>query len=512
VARLREALGVEVRVRAVFEHPTVAALAAHVATLRRDPDPGPPLVSIARTDRLPVSFAQERLWFLEQLAPGAAYHCPAAVRLTGALEVPALAAAWTAVIARHEGLRTTFVADGGVPFAVITPPASIPLVEDDACDLSDAALTTRLAADAAAPFDLTRGPLWRLRLWRTGEATWVLAVTLHHAVCDGWSVGVLVRDLATAYAAARRGRAPEWLPLPVQVVDYAAWQRATVTGATRTRLLVYWRQQLAGAPPRLTLPTDHARPAARTTAGASVRLALGAPLSAQLAALARAEGITLYMVLVAAWAVVLSRASGQRDLVLGTAVAGREPAGLDDLVGCFINLLPLRVRLAPATRFRALVRQVRETTLDALAHQALPFEQLVDDLQPPRESGEHPIFQVAFGVLNVPTTPLELPDVRLELLAAGDTAVRYDLTLWVEESRDDLICRWTYAASLFDRAAIADLHRQYVDVLALVVAAPDAPVCQWTSTSSSTDTASPASDLRRIRRRRHSTNSSARAD
>ncbi|HEX2092108.1 MAG TPA: condensation domain-containing protein, partial [Longimicrobiaceae bacterium] len=409
VSRVAASLGVELPLRALFEAQTVAELAARIDTARRAGSglALPPLVAVDRSGPLPLSFAQERLWFLHQMDPqGAGYNMSFPSRVIGPLDVRALGRALGALVRRHESLRTTFrPVDGGAVQVVCAAPAApgrIPLA-----DLSGLAPEARerearrlAEEDAERPFDLHYGPLLRLVLLRLRADEHVMLLCMHHIVSDGWSMGVLFRELYALYAASLRGEAPR-LPAPgVQYGDFAVWQRGWLAGDLLRRQLDWWRGRLAGAPPILELPVDRPRPAVASSRGASVLLRVPADELRALRVVGRREGATLYMVLRAAADVLLSRWSGQEDLVVGSPIAGRTRVELEGLIGFFVNTLALRTDLSGDPTFRELVGRVRETTLEAYAHQDLPFERLVEEVAPERSLSHTPLFQVMFAVQN----------------------------------------------------------------------------------------------------------------
>ncbi|MBW3655532.1 MAG: non-ribosomal peptide synthetase, partial [Gemmatimonadetes bacterium] len=348
-----------------------------------------PVLRRRRADSLPLSFAQERLWFLEQMEPGsAAYNIPAALRLTGTLDEQALRGALGEIVRRHEALRTTFTAANGAAVQVVHPPAEVPLPVRDLGELPEPAREAevlRLAGEEAArPFDLERGPLFRAGLLRLRKPEYVLLLTMHHSVGDGWSLGILYRELSTLYAAYREGRPSPLAELPIQYADFALWQREHLRGKVLETQLAYWRARLAGAPALLELPTDRPRPAVRSHQGARVRRSLPGELARALKSLAQRDGATLYMVLLATFQTLLSKYSGQEDVVVGSPVAGRARPEVEGLIGFFANTLVLRAEISGDPSFRALLGRVREATLEAYEHQEVPFERLVEELHPER--------------------------------------------------------------------------------------------------------------------------------
>ena len=478
VSRLRDSLGVVVPLRSLFEQPTIAGLAQQVERARRGSSaPTLPLEPQPRDERVPLSFAQQRLWFLEQLLPGSPrYNVAAAIELTGALDLAALATSLNAVVRRHEVLRTSFALKDGQPVQRIAPRlrVALPLLDLVACpERARAATLARLMeAEARAPFDLARGPLIRASVLRLAESEHRLLLTLHHIVADGWSQGLLVRELGAFYTAELRGQAADLPELPIQYADYAIWQRAWLQGAELAAQLGYWTSQLAGAPVLLELPTDRVRPAVQSGAGASLPLKLDAALSAHVERLSHSHTTTLFMTLLAALDVLLARYSGQDDIVVGTPIAGRTQAATELLIGCFVNTLVLRSRLAAGASFAELLLQVRTTCLDAYAHQDVPFEQLVEALQVPRSLSTTPLFQVMFVVQNAPIDPLVLPDLTLQAIPVASQTAKFDLALSVAETASGLAGMWEYNTDLFEASTIARMSAHFATLLEGIAADP----------------------------------------
>ncbi|RKG47933.1 amino acid adenylation domain-containing protein, partial [Corallococcus sp. AB011P] len=398
VARVRAALDVELPLRALFEAPTISALAERLhraSTGTRLP----PLTRTRTEGPQPLSFAQQRLWFLDQLAPDdASYNLPVTLRLLGRLDVQALRRAFEALVARHEALRTTFFEEEGQPFQRIHPPAEWVLPMEDLSGLEESerdAETLRLATrEARQPFHLVHGPLLRTALLKLSDVSHVLLATMHHIVSDGWSMGVLIRELASLYESFSGGRAPSLPPLPVRYADFALWQRQWLQGETLESQLGYWKRQLAGAPAALELPTDRPRPAVQSRRGATVPVHFPSELTDSLRSLAQREGATPFMLLLSAFQLLLSRYSGQDDVSVGSPIAGRTHAEAEGLIGFFVNTLVLRAHVRPEDSFRQLLAQVKATTLAAYEHQHVPFEKLVEVLQPSRDLSRSPLFQV----------------------------------------------------------------------------------------------------------------------
>src|SRR6185312_10382497 len=445
VSQVREVLGVEIALRSVFEEPTVAGLAARVERARWEGSAllAPPIVPVPRDGGLPLSFAQQRLWFLDQLEPDrGAYNMPFAQRLVGELKPEVLARCLGEILRRHEVLRTRFMAVGGGPVQVIAPWTETRLPVVDLSVLEEAArepLARALALEEARrPFDLERDPMLRMSLLRLGEADHVVLATMHHIASDGWSTGVLLRELGALYEAFAAGR-PSPLPeLPIQYADYAVWQQRRLRGEALAAELSFWRRQLAGVPPLLELPTDRPRPAVQTFRGGFVPLVLPEAVAQGLAVLGRREGVTPFMLLLSAFAVLLSRHCGQDDLSVGSPVAGRGHLETEGLIGFFVNMLVLRTDLSGAPSFREVLERVREVCLEAYVHQELPFEKLVEELQPARSLSHHPLFQAVLALESTPAPLAELPELSALPLDVRASTAKFDLTLWLRGSGGNL--------------------------------------------------------------------------
>lgn len=480
LSRLRRALEVEVPLRTLFEAPVLADFAAAVGrrvldgtveTLRIDP---------ARAGgEAPLSFAQQRIWFLEQMSPGnTAYNLHTALRLRGSVVPRALERAVAEVESRHEVLRSVVVAPQGQPVQRVLPrsPRPLPIVVLDA--LPAAVRETEAARlarqDAERPFDLERGPLLRVHLLELAASDWLLLVNMHHIVGDGWSVGVFVRDLGRLYQAALAGEEPRLPPLPVQYADVALWERGEPAKRQIESHVEYWRKQLGGRLQHRQLELDHPRAAVPTYRGKSEVRMLGAELRDALAALGRAEGVTLFMTLLAAFKALLHLRTGARDVVVGTDFANRDRAETEDLIGLFVNQLVLRTDLSGDPTFRELLRRVRGVTLQAYAHQAVPFDRLVEELRPVRDPGSNPLFQVMFILQSAPIAPLRLPGLEAEPVSFPVETSAFDVTVSFTETAAGglrLACR--YRSALFEAATIQRLMTQFERLLASVAAAPD---------------------------------------
>jgi amino acid adenylation domain-containing protein/non-ribosomal peptide synthase protein (TIGR01720 family) len=486
VSRARRIFGVELPLRRVFEHPTLAAMADEL-TAGGLPSPLPlaPLPAAARLAPLPLSFAQERMWFIERLQPGTtAYNMPVALRLRGPLAPGLLRRSLRQVVRRQESLRTTFGAAGGVPCQRIAPPSSaldLPLPVTDLGALPAARRRTemeRLAAwSAAAPFDLERGPLLRAHLLRLAAAEQVLLLDVHHIVFDGWSMRLLLGEIARLYAAFAAGGEDGGLPqLPIQYADFAHWQRRWLRGEVLAAQLAYWRAQLGGELPVLDLPLDRPRPAVQTFRGGARQRLLPPDLVARLAALGQREGATLFMTLLAAFAVLLQRHSGQDDVLVGTPIAGRDRAEIEAVMGCFVNNLVLRTDLSGAPSFRELLARVRRAALGAYSHQHLPFEQLLQELRPERDLSRTPLFQVLFNFQQLPELAPALADVAVEIAGGATEAAKFDLTLYLAERGGAIRLDAVYNADLFAPDRIAGLLEQYAALLDQAAERPDAAI------------------------------------
>jgi amino acid adenylation domain-containing protein/non-ribosomal peptide synthase protein (TIGR01720 family)/FkbM family methyltransferase len=480
ISRVRSTFGVELPLNELFENPTVATLATKVEPALRAGQAlqAPALVPAPRGGPLPLSFAQQRLWFLDQLEPGSALHnIPAAVRLEGSLDVAALESAFTELVRRHEVLRTTFVSHEGQPVQHISPAARLSLATLDLQLLPEAEREAQLLKQAAdesrRPFDLSAGPLLRTLLFKLGSQEHVLLLTMHHIVSDGWSMGVLIRELASLYEAFSTGEPPS-LPEPtLQYADYAAWQRRWLQGKALETQLAYWKKQLEDAPATLELPTDHPRPTVPSSRGASHAVRLPGSLSESLKALGQRDGATPFMVLLAAFQMLLSRYSGQDDLCVGTPIAGRRHAELEGMLGCFVNTLVLRGRPSADLTFRELLAQVRETTLAAYAHQELPFEKLVDAVQPRRQLGRSPLFQVMFVLQNAPASELSATGLRLRQVDLEGWKSSFELTFSLTETAEGFAGLIEYSTDLFEASTIERMARHFQRLLEGVVAHPE---------------------------------------
>ncbi|KAG0180187.1 hypothetical protein DFQ28_003035, partial [Apophysomyces sp. BC1034] len=469
------ALGVDLPLATLFAAPTLAGFAAALGG-QRTPDSAalPAIPPLSREGTLPLSFAQQRLWFLAQLdGVSATYHIPFALRVQGPLNSLAWQQALDALWARHEALRSVFVSVDGQPQVQLLPAeAGMPLRWHDWRDVrdADAQLALFCAEETHAPFDLAQGPLIRASVIQLADDAYVALLTQHHIVSDGWSIGVLVRELSALYRSVCDGQADPLPPLTIQYPDYAAWQRQWLSGERLEAQSDYWRTTLADAPVLLELPTDRPRPVQQSFAGARVPIRIDASTTRALKRLSHAHGATLFMTVLAAWSAVLSRLSGQHDLVIGTPSANRGHTAIEPLIGFFVNTLALRVDLSGEPSLAHLLERVRRTTLDAQAHQDLPFEQVVEIVQPPRRLAHTPLFQVMFAWQNNETGAWDLPGLTAQPLELDYDVAKFDMDLNLYEAGEEIVGSLGYATALFDRATI-ERHVGYLQAMLQAMAA-----------------------------------------
>ncbi len=424
---------------------------------------------------MPLSFAQRRLWFLDQLEPGSpAYNIPVALSLKGDLQAAALEWSLEEIIRRHEVLRTNFVTENDEPIQIITPMTSFVLPVEDLtavpAEQKEAEARRRAQAEAIRPFDLAAGSLIRARLVKLDSKEHVLLLTLHHIVSDGWSMEILFQELSAFYEAFTTGKLPGLPELSIQYADYTLWQREWLQGEELERQLGYWRKQLEEAPPVLELPTDRPRPAVQTYRGESQSLTLSPELSEGLKKLSRQEGATLFMTLLAVFQVLLYRYTGQEDVVVGTPIANRNRAEIEGLIGFFVNTLVLRTDLSGNPTFRELQRRVRKTALDAYAHQDLPFEKLVEELQPERDMSRTPLVQVLFVLHNNPGPDLRLAGLQLTSLNVEGETSKFDLTLTAIEENNGTRISIGFNPDLFNTETVERMLRHFQVMLGNVAA------------------------------------------
>ncbi|HEX5707970.1 MAG TPA: condensation domain-containing protein, partial [Pyrinomonadaceae bacterium] len=488
VSRVRETFNITLPIGSFFEEPTVSGLAERVTAAAegaRTSVESPPVRPVARDAHLPLSFAQQRMWFFNQLDPGsAAYNIPAALRLNGALNIAALESSLNEITARHEILRTTFRIEGERPVQVVAPELKIALSLVNLDDLPEAereAEVGRLASEEARrPFDLETGPLMRVSLLRLKEEEHVLVLTIHHITTDGWSMGIFFRELEVLYHAFSNEEPTPLTELPIQYADFAHWQRQFMSGEVLDEQLAYWKQQLADLPAVLDLPTDRPQPAEPTFTGALKSFNISGRTYAALQELNREEGTTLFMVLLAAYQTLLSRYTGQDDIAVGSPIANRNRSELEGLIGFFVNTLVMRTKLSGNPTFRELLRRVREVALGAYAHQDLPFEQLVEALQPDRDTGRSALFQTMLVVQNAPFGSQGLSSLTFSSVQVDRTAAMFDLTLYFSETEDGISATLEYNTDLFDETTIERLVKHFEQLLESAAADPETRIDELT--------------------------------
>jgi non-ribosomal peptide synthetase component F len=445
---------------------------------RRQKSIPPPIRPTARDGSLPLSFAQQRLWFLEQLAAGnSTYNMLGGVRLSGQLDTFALERTINEIVRRHEALRTTFLNTNGRLQQVVAANRSltVELLDLRALPASEheAAIEQLASEELRRTFDLSKGPLLRVKLLRLDEDEHVALVAMHHIISDGWSIGIFLREVKELYQAFRNGEPSPLHDLRIQYADFAQWQQEWLRGEVLEAQLDYWRSTLGGVLPVLELPMAVPRPSQPTFRSARLSLLLPAELCEGLRSLSRRRGVTLYMTLLAAFKTLLYRYTKQDDIIVGTAVAGRNYAGIEELIGVFINMLVMRTDLSGNPGFSELLDRVKEVALQAYAHQDVPFEKLVSELQPQRELSQTPLFQVAFGLQNAPVKTLHLPQLQLTPMTFNVEMARYDLTLWMIEGEEGLTASWTYSSDLFHASAVIRMQTHFESLLRSIVADPE---------------------------------------
>jgi amino acid adenylation domain-containing protein len=486
ISRVRESFEIELPLRALFETPSVEGIAVSVEAALKDDDRllSSPVRPVARTGSLPLSFAQQRLWFVNQLEPeSAAYNVIGAMRLRGTLNVAALERCVNEITRRHEVLRTSFDDAEGVPTLVVAPELKLPLPVTDISHLPAAERETearRLSnAEAQRPFDLSVSPLFRIKLLRLADEEHVLLYSMHHIVSDAWSLGVLVREVASLYEAYSHDMPSPLAPLSVQYADYAVWQREWLQGDVLEAHLSYWRRKLGGNLPALQLPADRPRPTVQSFRGGVHTFTLAPELVRSVKELSRGASATPFMTLLASFLAYLHKETGQEDLVVGTDIAGRTRSEVEPLIGFFINQLALRTDVSGDPSFGELLRRVREVTLGAYAHQDLPFEKVVGAVRPERSLSRTPLFQVLFVVQNAPFSSLRLSDLTLSPVELDNQSSKFDLSFFITEAEGGVFVTCRYSTDLFEAATIERLTRRWQTLLAHALAEPDARLSQF---------------------------------
>jgi len=482
ISRINEAFKIEAPLRQIFESPTIATLTRHLQQPASGSGlPRPPLMRRVGAEAAPLSFAQQRLWFIDQLEPdNTVYNVPGAVELKGRLNLEALESAINEIVRRHEVLRTRIQVKDGTPVQVIDAWAPRKLEVEDLTgrirEEREEGLRRKMRAEAATRFDLSRGPLLRVKVLRLEEELHVALFTMHHIVCDGWSMGVLATEVSVLYEAMSSGRKSPLPELEFQYADYAVWQRQSLQGELLERQLAYWRRQLGGNLPALELPTDRPQPEQGSHRGAHETLELSPELTRHVQELSRQAGVTIFVTLLAAFKVLLSRYSSQEDIIVGTAVSNRSPVQLESLIGFFVNTLPLRADLSGDPTFRGLLARVREVALGAYAHQDVPLERLVDELQPDRSLNQTPLFRACFLLQNTPMPPFHLPGLTLTPITIESETTKFDLTLSMSETSQSLIGTLEYNADLFNAVTIRKMAAHFQNLIESAVERPDQPL------------------------------------
>ncbi|MEQ8755470.1 MAG: condensation domain-containing protein, partial [Coleofasciculus sp. G1-WW12-02] len=483
ISRIEKAFGVELPVRCLFESPTLAELAASVQKLMQSQSeqPVPPIERVSRDGVLPLSFSQYRLWLLEQLQPGSiAYNMATALHLVGSLNVAALEQALNEIVRRHEALRTTFCVVDGQPIQVIAPSLTMKLSVRNLSEVSEAERVQKVQPLvkqwSQQLFDLTQGPLLRSMLLQLDQQEHLLVLSLHHIVADGWSAGVFFRELTTLYNAFSQGQLSPLPELPIQYADFAVWQRQWLQGEVLENQLTYWKRQLGTIPPVLKFCSDRTSSSTPSSTGKKHRFALSSALTEALKKLSQGEGVTLFMTLLAAFKTLLYRYSKQEDIAVGSPIANRNRRETEELIGFFVNTLVLRTDLSGNPSFQDVLRRVREVALGAYAHQDLPFEKLMAELQPERHLGHNPLFQVWFVLQNAPIPTVELPGLTLNLIEVETEVARYDLKLDLTETPEGLTGFFEYKTDRFEASVIARMVRLYETLLDTVIQQPDIPI------------------------------------
>ena len=479
ISRIRDAFSIEIPLRALFSYPTVDQIDKTLTQLRNSNNglTIPPIQAREESEKLPLSWAQERLWFLNELeGKSATYNMPAAVRISGNLDIKALQQAISEIVQRHEVLRSNFQTLNGTPIQVIDPEAIITIIRVDLQQLEtnkrENSVLLQAQKEATTPFTLENAPLIRCSLLQLSTSDYVLLLTMHHIISDGWSIGIFIQELSSLYQAFIKGEASSLGQLPIQYADFAVWQRQYLTDEVLSNQLDYWKQQLSNAPDLLQLPTDYPRPTVQTYQGRTVRFSLNTDLTTKLQTLSRNSSTTLFMTLYAAFSTLLYRYSGQSAIVIGSPIANRNRSEIEPLIGFFVNTLVLRTSFENNPSFKELLAQVRETTLNAYEHQDVPFEQVVEALQPQRDLSHSPLFQVMFVLQNTPMADVELPGVTLSPMELESTIAKFDLTLSMTETDQGWVGEWKYNTDLFKGETIERMVAHFQNLLEAIVENP----------------------------------------
>jgi len=480
LSRIKEFFQIPLELREIFESPTMFDLGRKIDDLRLTAKgiPVPPLVPVSREEELPLSFAQQRLWFLDQLEPDSAfYNIPTALRLMGSLNFDALERGVQEIIRRHESLRTTFKSKDGKPYQVIANELELIIEKIDLGSLSESERETEILKlareDAQKPFNLSEGPLLRFTLLQVDEEDYVILFTMHHIISDAWSVGVLIREVATLYEAYSTEKPSPLSALPLQYADFAHWQRNWLQGEVLEAQLSYWRNQLTGAPPMLELLTDRPRPAVQSFHGATVIYQISQAVTMALKDLSQEEEVTLFMTMLAAFQTLLSRYTGQNDISVGTPIANRNQVEIEGIIGFFVNTLVMRTVIPGDSTFRELLSKVRDVALGAYAHQDIPFEMLIEELQPQRDLSHTPLFQVMFVFQNAPVQTFNLTDVTIRPVEAESGTAKFDLSIILNETPEGMAVSFEFNTDLFDESTIERMFHNFEVMLEGIAADPD---------------------------------------
>ncbi|MGD9898611.1 MAG: amino acid adenylation domain-containing protein [Calditrichaceae bacterium] len=484
-SRIRDIFAVEISLPDFFSNPTIAALAKQIGNIRDDRNDQdiPALAPEKRDAETPLSFSQQRLWFLDQLAPGNAYYnIPSALHLHGHIDLGIFERCLNQIIVRHEILRTVFKSEKGHPHQVILPELKIKIenldlsgIPDDEKHLKSQKIT---AEDARQSFNLESGPLLRAKIIKLKSDDHILLITIHHIIADGWSIGVLLNEFASLYKAFKEKKESPLDALPIQYADFSIWQRNWLQGEKLKKEIEYWKNKIGTNPPVLELPADHPRPATQTFNGRTIKQHLSGGLSDDLLQLSRKEGTTLFMTLLAAYQTLLHRYTGQDEILVGSPIAGRTRSEMENLIGFFVNTLVLKAEFWDMPTFKQLLKQVRDTTLNAFMHQDLPFEYLVEALQPERNMSHSPLFQVAFVLQNAPFEMAEMPEFKITPIETENLTAKYDLTLTIAKATDGMDCYFEFNTDLFDPATILRMQNHFENILIEIISNPDKRVSE----------------------------------
>lgn len=481
ISRVKHTFGLEIEVRSVFEEATAEGLARRIEEAMRasDKEIAPSLVRAPRGKNLPLSFAQQRLWFLDQLVPNNhLYNIPGSVRLEGKLDLKVLEKVINEVFRRHEALRTRIEVEEGLPVQVIDEWEPRKLEVEDLTKLprkeKEEKADRVVRENVETGFDLSQGPLLRVKALKLEEEEHVIVFTMHHIVSDAWSMGVFINEVAVLYEAFREGRKSPLPELNLQYADYAYWQRHYLKGEELEKHLKYWKKQLGGNLPVLDLTTDHPRHSTPSYVGATKLFSLSAELSHSLRGLCKQEAVTLFIASLAAFKTLLYKYTAESDIIIGTSMANRNRVEIEHLIGFFVNILPMRTNLGGNPRFTELLKRVKEVALGAYTYQEMPFDELVKELQPERELGQMPLFNIVFGVQNALEAGTHLTGLNISPVMVGEEPARNELMLQITEGAEALRAGWTYNTDLFEEQTIVRLHGHFETLLSNIVARPDA--------------------------------------